>query len=317
MAEIKDMINIEHKLNYKTEMSLLKNVVPTADIDFSQFNPNNIIDWGKYIEIDDEKKLLLHNIMYGNTPYLIEGDKGIGKTLMVHTICRESKIALIEYSCSNGTNKGDLIGKSQINSNGSYFELGILPLAFEVANHFSNAVLYIDEINATEHEVMKLFNRPFDKRKSVLANGKIYKLNNGCRLSIVATMNPIHYSGVNALTEDLRSRFIGDVLSYPNVNQLELIIDWTDIPIETVKNPLLILAQETHALKMKGDIDYVLSPRDLVQFCEYYNGLKIILPEKTCLNSAVKHVILIKYGEIEERELIKTRVNEIFGIIVK
>ena len=317
MTEIKDMVNMGDTMKYKTELSEFKNIVPTADIDFSQFDTKNLINWGTYIEISDEKKILRHAIMNGKLPYLIEGDKGIGKTLLVHTICREEHLALVDYSCSSGTNKGDLIGKSQINSNGSYFELGILPLAFEVANHFGHAVLYIDEINSCEHEVMKLFNRPLDKRKSILANGKIYKLNDGCNLSIVATMNPIHYAGVNSLTEDLRSRFIGDVLSYPTVSQLELIIDWTNIPINTIKNPLLILAQETHALKMKGDVDYVLSPRDLAQFCEYYNGLMPIYPENICLNHAVNHVILIKYGEIEERELIKTRVNEIFGVSIK
>lgn len=301
-----------------TKKIIKNNLVPTSYIDFNQYSPKNLIDWGTYIEINDEKKLVEMAIRNAQRPYLIEGDKGVGKTLLIHTICREKQYALVEYSCSSGTNKGDLIGRAQINSNGSYFELGILPLAFEVANHFKHAVLYIDEINATEHEVMKLFNRPFDKRKSVLANGKIYKLNPDCKLSIVATMNPITYAGVNSLTEDLRSRFIGDVLSYPTSTQLEKIINWTSIPIETVKSPLLVLAQETHALRMKGDVEYVLSPRDIEQFCEYYRELKVDnFSDSAILNYTIKQVILVKYGEIEERELVKSRASEIFGVTIK
>lgn len=292
--------------------------IPVLDIDFNQFDPKNLSNWGTYMEIDNEKKLLEMALKNATMPYLIEGDKGTGKTLLVHTLCRELKYPLLEYSCSSGTTKSDLIGRTQISADGSYFELGILPLAFEIANHFGRCVLYLDELNATEHEVMKLLNRPTDKRRSVFANNKIYKLNEGCKLSIVATMNPITYAGVNSLTEDLRSRFIGNIMQYPTPKQLIPIIDWTSIDIETIRDPLLRLAQESHALRIKGDVDYVLSPRDIDQFCEYFRVTKDMYEsefgDNEILRYSLKQVILVKYGELEERELIKSRINEIFGI---
>lgn len=290
--------------------------VPTQAIDFDQYDPKNLVDWGRYIEVGDEKKLLELNMKDAKIPYIIEGDKGLGKTLLVHTICREQGYPLLEHSCSNGTSKGDLIGRIQINSEGSFFELGILPLAYEIANHFGMCVLYLDELNATEHEVMKILNRPTDKRRSVYANGKIYKLNKDCKLAIVGTMNPINYAGVNSLTEDLRSRFIGDIISYPTTKQLDPIIDWTNIPVETVKTPILQLAQETHALRMKGDTEYVLSPRDIDQFCEQYRTLLNYnrFDSEDVLRYALRQVILVKFGELEDRELIMSRIKEIFGV---
>jgi MoxR-like ATPase len=300
----------------KSKMKETRIEIPTQTINFEQYDPRNLVNWGEYIEVGDEMKLLEMNIKEASIPYIIEGDKGTGKTLMVHTICRKNGYALLEYSCSNGTNKGDLIGRVQINENGSFFELGILPLAYEIANHFGFCVLYLDELNATEHEVMKLMNRPTDKRRSVFANGKLYKLNEGCKLAIVGTMNPLTYAGVNSLTEDLRSRFIGDIITYPTSKQLQTIISWEGIPEESVKNPLLQLAQETNALRVKGDIDYVLSPRDIDQFCEHYRILSKSkkFEEPQVLKYALKQVVLVKYAELEERELVKSRIVDIFGV---
>jgi len=291
-------------------------IVETADINFEQYNPNNLNDWGDYIEIGDELKLLEINMKNTDIPYLIEGDKGLGKTLMIHTLCRKLKIPLIEYSCSSETNKGDLIGRVQIDDQGSFFELGIIPTAFEVANHYKTAVLYMDELSSLSHSMMKLLNRPFDKRKSINANNKIYKLKRDCKLFIIGTMNPISYSGVNALTEDLRSRMIGMVMSYPTSKELEKIIDWSEINAET-KDCILTLAQETHALRVKGDVDYVLSPRDIDQICVYFRMLSKEFELDKAIKLTLQQVVVSKYSEIEERELIKARIHEIFGMSIK
>jgi len=297
----------------KKESNIIK--IPTAYVDMEQYNPAIQDDWGTYIPIKDEMMLLELNMKFGNTPYLLEGDKGTGKTLMVHTVCRQLGIPLVEFSCSMNTTRNDLLGRIQINESGSFFELGVLPIAYEVANHYKTCCLYLDELNSTQHEVMKLFNRPFDKRRSVIANGKTYKLNQGCRLIIVGTMNPVTYAGVNSLTEDLRSRMIGDIIEYPKESDLERITNWTDIPDDT-KKELLTLATEIHALRMKGDVDYVLSPRDIDQFCYYYRLLSNHLSDISSLKNTLKQVIVTKFSEIEERELIKTRIHEIFGVTV-
>ena len=64
--------------------------IPTVGIHFEQYDPKNIDVWDTYIPIDDEKQRTLDAILSGKTPYLIESEKGQGKTLLIHTICKEN-----------------------------------------------------------------------------------------------------------------------------------------------------------------------------------------------------------------------------------
>jgi len=183
--------------------------------------------------------------------------------------------------------------------------------------------LYIDKIGALDYDMQKWLNRPLDKRNSCSAGGRTYNLNKNCKLTIVATTNPIEYAGVNNLTEDLKSRFIGRIWDYPTSKQVTRIIDWTDIPESDVKDPLLTLAQDTYGLRVKGDIEYVLSTRDLIQFVDVYRDLLEDYDDddpniiSNVLLETVKETIMIKYTDPNEHELIKARVQETFGITFK
>ena len=68
---------------------------------------------------------------------MIYGAKGIGKTSLVHSICRDKGYGLVEVNCSAGTNNARLEGRLQVDNQGSYFERGIIPTAFEASNHFN------------------------------------------------------------------------------------------------------------------------------------------------------------------------------------
>jgi len=293
------------------------------EINFDIYSPENIEDMGNYIDLHGERQRLEKVIERANKPYLIYGAKGIGKTSLVHSICKDKKYGLVEVNCSAGTNIARLEGRLQIDNDGSYFERGIIPIAFEASNHFKHVVLYIDEIGALNVDIQKWLNRPLDKRNSCSAGGKTYKLNPNCKLSIIATTNPIEYAGVNNLTEDLRSRFIGRVWDYPSADEMTKIIDWTDIPEGAVKEPLLTLAQDTYGLRIKGDIEYVLSTRDIIQFVEVYRDLLEDYDDddpniiSNVLLETIHETIMIKYTDPHERELIKARVQETFGVTFK
>jgi len=305
---IKSMTQTEEPL--KQQQKIFK--VPTADIDFDNYLP---IKWGvEYVELDDEARELEECILNG-IPYLVEGDKGLGKTQVVNNICVKHNVPLVALNCSDGTKIGDLIGRPQINEFGSYFQLGALPTAIEVTNHFKKCVLYMDEFNALAHEMQKATNSVTDGRQSIVANGKIYRLNEGCKLSVIATMNPSTYSGVNTLTEDSRSRFIGRTWDYPTTDQLLKIVDWSNIPVETVVEPMLTLSQNVHNLRANSDVDYSLSPRDLVQFADCYR-----MWDKTTLGKALKrslnNTVVCKFSDQTQRELVKKQIKEIFGVDV-
>ncbi len=289
--------------------------VPTIPIDFEEYDPARIEVWDNYVPIRNEVEGLTRAIMNATFPYLIESEKGQGKTLLVHTICKENGIALIDEPVGSGTRKSDLLGSKEINRDGTAFNLGIIPKAIEVANHFGHACLYCDEGNVQDHETQKWWNRICDGRKSITVNGKKYRLDTDCKLAIVWTINPITYAGVNSLTEDLRSRFIGSVWDYPSDSDLAKVIDWTDISSDLVKQPLLQLVQDIHALRVKGDLEYALSIRDVAQFCEYLRQIskENPLPAKP-IETVISEVILVKYSDPTERELVKVRANDTFGV---
>ena len=286
--------------------------IPTLAVDFDQYDPKNIDVWEEYIPIGNEKERLTMAIKSAKLPYLIESEKGQGKTLLTHTICKENKIALVNEPIGVGTKKSDLIGSKEINRDGTFFSLGLLPKSIEVANHFGHACLYGDEGSNQEHEVQQLWHSICDGRRSIVANGKQYKLNNGCKLAIIWTINPVTYAGVNSMTEALRSRFIGSAWNYPSNSDMESVIDWTDISIDLIKTPLLTLAQDIYALKLKGDVEYALSIRDLVQFTHHYREIQDEI--KKPLEIALNEVVMIKFSEPAERELIRLRIEDTFDV---
>ena len=324
--------------------------IPIVDINYDEYDPKNIDVWDVYIPIKDEKQRATDAILDAKNPYLIESEKGQGKTLLIYTICKENNIALIEEQVGRGTRITDLFGNKEINRDGTLFNLGVFPKAIEVANHFGHACLYCDEGNTQEPEIQKLWNRICDGRKSTFANGKNYKLNPGSKLSIVWTTNPVTYTGINSMPEDLRSRFIGDIWDYPTNRQIKKVIDISKFiqtnkvvkgedfvmmePVsqhcsesvftEEFEEYLLTFVQDIHALRMKGDVEYSLSIRDIKQFCEYLqdqikaNGIPsdqlFNKWKKKLLEKAINQIILFKFEDPSERELVKIRANDTFGV---
>jgi len=160
----------EYEIDAKSVDDTLR--ISTIPINFTEYDPRNIDVWDTYIPIGNEKDRVAKAILLAKFPYLIESEKGQGKTLLIHTICKENNIALIEEPVGSGTKKYDLIGSKEINRNNVVFNLGILPKAIEVANYFGHACLYCDEGNAQDHEIQKWWNSICDGRKAVVANGK-------------------------------------------------------------------------------------------------------------------------------------------------
>ena len=300
----------EYEIDAKSVDDTLR--ISTIPINFTEYDPRNIDVWDTYIPIGNEKDRVAKAILLAKFPYLIESEKGQGKTLLIHTICKENNIALIEEPVGSGTKKYDLIGSKEINRNNVVFNLGILPKAIEVANYFGHACLYCDEGNAQDHEIQKWWNSICDGRKAVVANGKKYKLNENCKLSIVWTINPAGYAGINTMTEDLRSRFIGSIWNYPTNSELDRVINWEQIP-EDYRKSLLTFTQDIHALKMKGSVEYSLSIRDIAQFCEYFRDMLGAQSAQKIIENALLEVILVKFSDPAERELVRIRANDTFG----
>ena len=99
---------------------------------------------------------------------------------------------VVAYSCSSGTREGDLRGRV-LNTNG-LFQLGYLIVAVEIANEEGICILYLDELNALEPELQKMLNSLLDDRRLINANSKLFRINKGAKLIVIATMNPSSYT---------------------------------------------------------------------------------------------------------------------------
>ena len=123
--------------------------IPTIPIKYDLYAPKR---FGKYIAMGNELDLL-KCVMKAGLPFLMEGEKGIGKTMAVVEACADDDTPLVSFSCSTGTTMGDIIGREHLHNGNSVFKLGVLPTAIKVANHFGKAVLYLDELNALDPEI--------------------------------------------------------------------------------------------------------------------------------------------------------------------
>ena len=84
-----------------------------------------------------------------------------------------------------------------------------------------------------------------------------------------------------------------------------------------MKEPLLTFAQDTFVSRKKGNIDYVLSPRDIIQFVDSYRDLKEDFPDwdmSDILAETIRESVIIKYTDPQEEEFIKGRATETFGV---
>jgi MoxR-like ATPase len=290
--------------------------IPTVPINYDLYKPQT---FGKYVPMGNELDML-KSCLEDGLPFLMEGEKGTGKTMAVTEMCAKEGASLVSFSCSSGTTMGDILGREHLYDGNSVFQLGVLPIAILTANLTKKAVLYLDELNALDPEVQKMLNPVIDDRRSIVINNTLYKLDDNVQFTIIATQNPSYYSGVNPLNEDLRSRFVGKVIEYPTTSQITKVIDWTDIPEEEVGQPLLSLAVDTLSMKKESKIDYVISVRDISLFTRLYRSFlknpALSADPEQALRMAIECGILIKYSDAEEREVVRARAQDTFGVNV-
>ena len=278
-------------------------------INSEQFKP---FKWANYIQLEEEFDDIVSIIEDEDQPnILLEADAGVGKTTMAYELGVKFNAKVVAYSCSSGTREGDLRGRT-LNTNG-LFQLGYLIVAVEIANEEGICILYLDELNALEPELQKMLNSLLDDRRLINANSKLFRINKGCKLIVIATMNPSSYAGTVPLNPDLRSRFCGLIMPFPTADHLTKVVDWTDIP-EDVKNSLIQLATDVFQYKVHGDVDYVVTTRDLKDFCrKYRNFKKRGKTAQECLDKSLAFTIYIKFGDKTEKELVEKSANDTFA----
>jgi len=289
-----------------TEVEIIK---PKAE----DFIPKNV---PKYVPVNGEFDILMAHLESG-IPVVFIGPKGTGKTLSIASFAYEHQVPLIQFDCSEDTRRQDLVGRFTLVDGEVKFILGVLPTAIEIANEYGIAILSLEELNALTPQMQKTLNQLLDWRRHIYVPEiqKVYKLRDGAKLLITATMNPSTYGGVYELNEDLRSRFVEYYINYPDKLTEKRILQelGIDVEPEEVLEGLLLLAKETRKGWQSGEFSYALSPRDLVLFGQLYNTYKKRMDTEDALK-LVLNTIVNKYDDEGEKETLRQRITSIFGI---
>lgn len=163
------------------------------------------IDWNNSFEVLDRA--------YSSDLFvLVIGPKGTGKTALVREFAARKGIKLESINFSLRTRESHLVGSKTLDNGAVGFEQGIL-----VRSMKEGSMLYLDEINAAEADVLLRLDEALDDRRQLVlkeASGELIEATKGW--FVVSTINPLSHVGTKELPPQLLSRFpIRIRLDYP------------------------------------------------------------------------------------------------------
>ena len=163
------------------------------------------LDWNNSINILDsafEKGLFV----------LVIGPKGTGKTSLVREYAAQKSKKLESINFSLRTRESHLIGTKSLSEGSIGFDEGVL-----VKSMKEGSMLYLDELNAAEADVLLRLDEALDDRRQIVlkeSDGQGIKANDSW--FAVATINPLTHVGTKELPPQLLSRFPVRIrLDYP------------------------------------------------------------------------------------------------------
>ena len=163
------------------------------------------LDWNNAFEIIDsafEKGLFV----------IIIGPKGTGKTTLVREYAIRKSKNLQSINFSLRTRESHLVGTKSLTDGNIGFDEGILVKSMKEGN-----ILYLDEINAAEADVLLRLDEALDDRRQLIlkeSGGEIVKAKDSW--FVVSTINPLTHVGTKELPPQILSRFPVRVrLDYP------------------------------------------------------------------------------------------------------
>ena len=154
------------------------------------------IDWNNSFEV-------LEKAYAADLFVIIIGPKGTGKTTLVREFAAKKGIKLESINFSLRTRESHLVGAKTLENGAIGFEEGILVKSMKEGN-----MLYLDEINSAEADVLLRLDEALDDRRQIVlkeSGGELIKATKGW--FVVATINPLSHVGTKELPPQLLSRF--------------------------------------------------------------------------------------------------------------
>ena len=143
---------------------------------------------------------------------LVIGPKGTGKTTLVREFAKKQSMKLESINFSLRTRESHLVGSKSLSEGNIEFNEGILIKSMKEGD-----MLYLDEINAAEADVLLRLDEALDDRRQIVlkeATGEVIKAKENW--FVIATINPLTHSGTKELPPQILSRFPVRIrLEYP------------------------------------------------------------------------------------------------------
>ncbi|RNJ76739.1 MAG: MoxR family ATPase [Nitrosopumilus sp. H8] len=200
---------------------------------------------------------------------LIIGPKGTGKTSLVRDFAQKKGAELESINFSLRTRESHLVGTKTMRDGTVSFDEGLL-----VRSMKNGGILYLDEVNAAEPDVLLRLDEALDDRRQLAlkeSSGETIKARDGW--FVIATINPLTHSGTKELPPQLLSRFpVRIKLEYPP----------EDIEMEIVKRHVTGHEEETrqavrlaNTLRQAAAVEelfYSPSLRETIAFAKLLDG---------------------------------------------
>jgi len=221
------------------------------------------LDWNNAFEIIDsafEKGLFV----------IIIGPKGTGKTTLIREYAMRKSKNLQSINFSLRTRESHLVGSKTLLDGNIGFDEGIL-----VKSMKEGSILYLDEINAAEADVLLRLDEALDDRRQLIlkeSSGEIIKAKDSW--FVVSTINPLTHVGTKELPPQILSRFPVRIrLDYPPEDiEYQIIKQHVKNPNEAYVLQGIKLANVLRQASAVEELYYSPSIRETIAFAKLIDG---------------------------------------------
>lgn len=218
------------------------------------------LDWNNSLEV-------LKNSYNAKIFVLIIGSKGTGKTTLVRKFADMLGRELFSINLSLRTRESHLVGTKTLDNGSIGFVEGIL-----VKSMRDGGLLYLDELNAAEPDVLLRLDEALDDRRQIVlkeAEGQVVHAHKDW--FVVATINPLTHAGTKELPQQLLSRFpIRIKLDYPP-DDIELEIIKTHVSVDGMEDDVKRAIRLANSLREAAAVEelyYSPSIRETIAFAK-------------------------------------------------